>query len=249
MAPSHYLNQCWNIVNWPLRNKFQWNFNRNSYIFIHENAFEKVVCKMAAILSRPQCLNAHVSSFYCTHNRRLNSFLAAKQCCVFGEFSSWPWYLLYFMHYYVILVPVVPRVNTKIDVLFRTYGIILFCGITFYWSFIWHVLSCCEIFISSLIHEGVTRYPFFFKYFIQIDLKFTWALISNICHTIIPYIMNYIYDWYFPFRYYYGVALLFRMKLSVASHTFRSPVSFPRTWIFLETLFYIRWGYWISNEY
>ena len=26
----HYLNQCWNIVNWTLRNKLQWNNNRNS---------------------------------------------------------------------------------------------------------------------------------------------------------------------------------------------------------------------------
>ena len=33
-----------NIVNWPLRNKFQWNFNKNSNIFIHENMFESVVC-------------------------------------------------------------------------------------------------------------------------------------------------------------------------------------------------------------
>ena len=36
--PSHYLNQCWRIVNWALRNKIQWNINR----------------KMAAILSWPQ---------------------------------------------------------------------------------------------------------------------------------------------------------------------------------------------------
>ena len=54
-APSHYLNQHWNIVNWTLRNKLQWNFNRNSNIFIQENAFESV-CEMAAILSRPQCV-------------------------------------------------------------------------------------------------------------------------------------------------------------------------------------------------
>ena len=29
-APSHYLNQCRIIVNWTLRNKFQWNCNRNT---------------------------------------------------------------------------------------------------------------------------------------------------------------------------------------------------------------------------
>ena len=35
-APSHYLNQCWVIVKWPLRNKLQWNFNQNKNIFIRK---------------------------------------------------------------------------------------------------------------------------------------------------------------------------------------------------------------------
>ena len=56
-APSHYLKQCWNILNWTLGNKLQWNLNRNLNIFIQENAFENVVWKMATILSRPQCVN------------------------------------------------------------------------------------------------------------------------------------------------------------------------------------------------
>ena len=54
-APSHYLNQCWNMVNRTTGNNIQWNSNGNQYIFIQENAFENVVCKMAAISSRPQC--------------------------------------------------------------------------------------------------------------------------------------------------------------------------------------------------
>ena len=37
-------------------NELQWNFNQISYIFIQENAFEKVICKMAAILSQPRCV-------------------------------------------------------------------------------------------------------------------------------------------------------------------------------------------------
>ena len=37
VKPSHYLNQYWNIVNWTLENKLQWNLNKNSYIFIQEN--------------------------------------------------------------------------------------------------------------------------------------------------------------------------------------------------------------------
>ena len=67
LAPSHYLNQWWNIVNWTLRNKLQWNFNQNTKLFIHEDASENIfctkafihedasvniVCEMATILSR-----------------------------------------------------------------------------------------------------------------------------------------------------------------------------------------------------
>ena len=50
-APSHYLNQCWVIVNWTHRNKLQWNLNQNTKLFIHENTSENIVCHMAAILS------------------------------------------------------------------------------------------------------------------------------------------------------------------------------------------------------
>ena len=51
------MNQCWNIINWTPRNKLQWNFNRNLYIFIQENPFENFVWKMAAILSQPRRVN------------------------------------------------------------------------------------------------------------------------------------------------------------------------------------------------
>ena len=50
-APSHYLNQCWNIVDYTLRNKLQWKSIKNTRVFIHENVFENVVCEMATILS------------------------------------------------------------------------------------------------------------------------------------------------------------------------------------------------------
>ena len=38
----------------PQEQKLQWIFNQNSWIFIQENAFEKVICKMPAILRQPQ---------------------------------------------------------------------------------------------------------------------------------------------------------------------------------------------------
>ena len=63
LAPSHYINQCWNIIDWTLRNKCHWNFNWNSNIFIQENALENVVCEMLSILSWPQCVKSLLSTF------------------------------------------------------------------------------------------------------------------------------------------------------------------------------------------
>ena len=54
--PSHYLNQCWNIVNWTLTYKLQWNIDQNSCIFIQENAFKNAICKMVAVLSWLKCI-------------------------------------------------------------------------------------------------------------------------------------------------------------------------------------------------
>ena len=30
LTPTHYLNQCWNIVNWTLWNKIKWNLNHKT---------------------------------------------------------------------------------------------------------------------------------------------------------------------------------------------------------------------------
>ena len=54
--PSHYLNQCCNIVNWTTRNTLQWDLYRHLHIFITENAFENVIRKLVAILSQPLCV-------------------------------------------------------------------------------------------------------------------------------------------------------------------------------------------------
>ena len=56
LVPSHYLNQRPLIVNQISRDIFKLNFIWNVQAFIQENAFENVICKMAAILSRPQCV-------------------------------------------------------------------------------------------------------------------------------------------------------------------------------------------------
>ena len=55
LRPSEAYMRQWSN-HWTLGNKLQWNFNRNSNIFIQENALQNVVCEMASILSRPQCV-------------------------------------------------------------------------------------------------------------------------------------------------------------------------------------------------
>ena len=51
------MNQCWNIVNCTLANKFQWNLNPNLSIFIEENAFENVVWKSGGhLVSASMCV-------------------------------------------------------------------------------------------------------------------------------------------------------------------------------------------------
>ena len=52
-----YLNRWCIIVNQTHINKLQSKCIQNSNIFIQENAFENVVWKMSAIMSRPQCAN------------------------------------------------------------------------------------------------------------------------------------------------------------------------------------------------
>ena len=99
VAPSHYLNQCWNIVNFSVRNKLQWNVNQNTYIFSQENIFENAICEMAAILSRPQCIKCRhlncgkrnvFSSMECAQNNLRNrSKLWPEIWCKFDDVIKW----------------------------------------------------------------------------------------------------------------------------------------------------------------
>ena len=56
-APSHYLNQCWFVVNRTSENKLQWNLNWQSISFIQENAFEIVACQNGGHLSKGRWAN------------------------------------------------------------------------------------------------------------------------------------------------------------------------------------------------
>ena len=71
------------MVNWTLRNKLQWKFNRNSKIFIHENAIENVVCEMAAILSQPQCVKTLCAETWILQENKVNIMTAdALASCI-----------------------------------------------------------------------------------------------------------------------------------------------------------------------
>ena len=61
-APSHSLNQRWNIIDSNFRNKLQLNLKRKPYIFIHEHLFAYVVWEIAAIWL--QCVK-YFSFFLC----------------------------------------------------------------------------------------------------------------------------------------------------------------------------------------
>ena len=49
-SPTHYLNQCWNIINCTIGNKLHWNINRNWYV-----SFKKIHLKMSSGKWRPFC--------------------------------------------------------------------------------------------------------------------------------------------------------------------------------------------------
>ena len=63
-APSHYLNQCWVIVNWTPGNKFQWNSNRNSVIFSCNQAVIWMVQSVRPSVCMSVCLSVHLSHLF-----------------------------------------------------------------------------------------------------------------------------------------------------------------------------------------
>ena len=100
----HYMNQCWNVVNWTLGNKFKWNFHPITTIFVQENALDNVVWKMAAILSRPQRVKDRCASIVTKWNIQENALenivwkmmaILSRSQCVKDRFAlivtKWNW--------------------------------------------------------------------------------------------------------------------------------------------------------------
>ena len=52
MGPCHYMNQNQLIISWVFSDRLLWNSNENAIIFMEENLFQNVVCKMSSIVFR-----------------------------------------------------------------------------------------------------------------------------------------------------------------------------------------------------
>ena len=54
------------FVNWTLRKKLQWNLTQIKKLFIHENAFENIVCETAPILLRERWVDTRAAEWQAT---------------------------------------------------------------------------------------------------------------------------------------------------------------------------------------
>ena len=88
LSPVHRQAIIWNIINWRLGNKLQWNFIRNSNIFI-----QGMHIKMSSVKWRPFCLGLNVlnviplihnSLWHCGviwRRRSWSTFVQVMACC------------------------------------------------------------------------------------------------------------------------------------------------------------------------
>ena len=91
----------WDIVNGTIRNKLQWNFDRN--IIIQENTFENVVWKISAILSRPQYVNKTDGYQGSALLNTLMKWLQfEKNAAIIIGTITWVWFPVYIDNPYVI---------------------------------------------------------------------------------------------------------------------------------------------------
>ena len=70
------------VINWTLKNKLQWNFDQNAKLFIHENASENNICKMAAILSRGRWVNSWWPRDAIWRQESRSTLVQVMACCL-----------------------------------------------------------------------------------------------------------------------------------------------------------------------
>ena len=85
-APSHYLSQCWNIVNSNFSNKLQWNLKRNSCILV-----KKMHLNISSEIWRSCCLVLNVL-IRALLKSESSANMCQQQCSVFFRmFINYSW--------------------------------------------------------------------------------------------------------------------------------------------------------------
>ena len=78
-APSHYLNQCWVIVNWTLRDKLPRNFKQNTQIFFQFTITQHWFRKWLVAYSVPSHYLNHCFFNWTIRNKRQWNFNKKKR--------------------------------------------------------------------------------------------------------------------------------------------------------------------------
>ena len=89
LSPGRRQAIIWTNVGILLTRTWGTNFSEISYIFIQENAFENVVWKMAAILSRPQCVKCWGWPWCDTGSHNLSLWNTLRFLDYFIKTHSW----------------------------------------------------------------------------------------------------------------------------------------------------------------
>ena len=97
------------MVNSNFKNKHQWNLKQNSYIFILENAFQNVICEMAANLYQPQCGNAERHTSSITNRSYISLALSLQYVETLISFLKIQWRNIHdnvYKHLYLLCNPI-----------------------------------------------------------------------------------------------------------------------------------------------
>ena len=131
--------------NWTPRNKLQWNFNRNSDIFIQEKPSKTVVWKMLAILSRSQCVIVRRAGLlWSQQDFEWRWSVPLFKCLTVLEFSFILFDLCLLITFFNFIMNYVPIVTFWIFTYHKIWILsIMFCFIWSYW--IIYFLACLEV--------------------------------------------------------------------------------------------------------
>ena len=93
MVPSHYLNQCWVIVYWVLRNKLQWNLNQITKLFFYKNTYENVALEITQLiqsLTPTPTFGIKYFAYFGTHLWNMSSHHIKTRClCIILIIQKW----------------------------------------------------------------------------------------------------------------------------------------------------------------